>query len=231
MDQQPASSIRPARRSPPDTAHAGQAVYTPAFLALYDWYVLGLSNTWAWRCPTRYLQTWYDQHVSANHLDVGVGTGYFLDHCHFPSPSPAITLLDMNPATLRTASRRLHRYRPRTQEANVLQPLQLEGRGFDSIGLNFLLHCLPGSFAEKGVVFAHLKPWLNAGGVMFGSTILGKGVRRNGLARALMAFYNKKGIFSNLEDDKAGLERALADHFHQHQIHIRGCVALFSARD
>ncbi len=29
---------------------------------------------------------------------------------------------------------------------------------FDSIGLNFLLHCLPGTLREKAIVFDHL-PW------------------------------------------------------------------------
>ncbi|MGJ0512633.1 hypothetical protein [Methylocystis sp.] len=32
--------------------HAGQAVYTPNMLAIYDVLVLGLSNRWIWKCPT-----------------------------------------------------------------------------------------------------------------------------------------------------------------------------------
>jgi hypothetical protein len=67
--------------------------------------------------------------------------------------------------------------------------------------------------------------------VIFGSTILGRGVPRNVLARSLMAFYNKRGIFSNWQDDPDGLERALAGQFRQHRLRIIGCVALFAARD
>jgi hypothetical protein len=232
MEQQPASvpAIAPAAARD-EAVYAGQAVYTPTLLSFYDWFVLGFSNRFAWQCPSGYLLSLYNRFVSANHLDVGVGTGYFLDRCRFPSASPTITLVDLNANSLEATAGRLARYRPRTQRANVLEPIDLGGARFDSIGLNFLLHCLPGSFATKSIVFQNLRPLLNEGGVMFGSTILGRGVPRNVLARSLMAFYNKRGIFSNLQDDADGLERALAGQFRQHRLRIQGCVALFAARD
>ena len=55
-----------------------------------------------------------------------------------------------------------------------------------------------------------LCPYLASDGVLFGSTILGRGVRHNLLGRRLMRLYNRKGIFSNLEDDQRGLEQGLA---------------------
>ncbi|HZM07834.1 MAG TPA: hypothetical protein VFC11_05185 [Methylocella sp.] len=60
----------------PEQIAAGQAVYTKRMLGIYDWLVLGLSNRLIWRCPTQGLVAHYDRHVTANHLDVGVGTGY-----------------------------------------------------------------------------------------------------------------------------------------------------------
>ena len=69
---------------------AGQAFYTDRTLPNYDLRVLTLSNPLIWRCPTSRLLRFFDTHVSANHLDVGVGSGYFLDHCIFPSPQPRI---------------------------------------------------------------------------------------------------------------------------------------------
>jgi len=89
---------------------AGQAVYTRRNLALYDVVVLGLSNRLIWRCPTSRLLAHYNQHVSANHLDVGVGTGYFLDHCHFPAPDPPITLMDLNADALAYTAQRIARH-------------------------------------------------------------------------------------------------------------------------
>jgi hypothetical protein len=63
-------------------------------------------------------------------------------------------------------------------------------------------------------VFSHLKPLLDPkGGVIFGTTILGKGIRRNFLAKALMHAYNAKGIFANLDDNAADLENILKANF------------------
>ncbi len=209
---------------------AGAAAYSPRMLRLYDLLVLRISNPWIWRCPTRRLLAWYDEHSSANHLDVGVGTGYFLDKCRLPGEAPRLALLDLNANCLAAAAARVARYQPRCFTANVLEPIELDVEKFDSIGLNYLLHCLPGSLAEKAVAMRHLARLLNPGGVMFGSTILQGGVRRGWAARRLMALYNRKQIFSNTDDDLAGLERALADHLTETTLRVVGCVALFAGR-
>ncbi|HKE16674.1 MAG TPA: hypothetical protein VKB80_17495, partial [Kofleriaceae bacterium] len=93
----------------------GQAVYTPLVLSVgYDLAVLRLSNPLIWRCPTPRLLRMYDEHVSANHLDVGVGSGYYLDRCTFPSASPRLALMDLSSHSLEHAARRVARYRPET---------------------------------------------------------------------------------------------------------------------
>ncbi len=209
---------------------AGQAVYTPRTLALYDWFVLGVSNRFVWRCPTPRLRAHYARHVTDNHLDVGVGTGYFLDKTSFPSCTPRVALMDLNEHALAHAARRIERYAPETHVRNVLEPIVLDGPAFDSIGASYLLHCLPGTIATKAVAFDHLGALLNPGGVLFGATLLQGGVRRNRAARGLMALYNRKGIFSNASDDLDGLTRALGDRFDDVAIEIVGCAALFAGR-
>ena len=97
--------------------------------------------------------------------------------------------------------------------------------------MNYLLHCLPGNLRDKAVVFKNLAQWLNDGGVLFGSTILGKGYEKGFSARVLMDFYNGKSIFSNLDDDLEGLEKALKQNFKNVDIQIEGCVAIFTARE
>jgi hypothetical protein len=67
-----------------DQVLAGQALYTRPMLAVYDLAVLGLACRCLWGCPARHILELYDRSVSANHLDVGVGTGYFLDRCRVP---------------------------------------------------------------------------------------------------------------------------------------------------
>jgi len=204
-------------------------VYSRWTLRLYDLYVLRLSCRLAWRCPASALLAQYDAHVGASHLDVGVGSGYFLDHCRFPVPRPEIVLLDLNDASLAFAARRIARLEPRTCRADVLEPLALTER-FDSVGLGFLLHCLPGDMAGKGRALGHLAAVLKPEGVLFGSTVLAADVRHNRLGAALVDVYNRKGIFSNRGDSLAGLRAALDASFTDVSITMRGAVALFSAR-
>lgn len=65
----------------PLSTEAGASVYSPAVLKLYDWWVLGLSNRFAWECPTKtVLLPFFKEHIGQRHLDVGVGTGFYLAH-------------------------------------------------------------------------------------------------------------------------------------------------------
>jgi SAM-dependent methyltransferase len=213
-----------------EQVEAGQAVYTKSVLASYDLLVLRFSNRFIWRCPSKRLLALYDRHVTANHLDVGVGTGFFLDRCGFPTARPRLALMDLNANCLEVAARRLARYRPEVYRANVLEPVRIETPRFESIGLNYLLHCLPGTMRTKGAVFRHLKALLTPGGVLFGATLLHGGVQRNWAARRLMALYNAKGIFTNEHDDLEGLKTVLSDHLTSVMVEVVGCAALFSGR-
>ena len=213
-----------------EQARAGQAVYTRRTLALYDCVVLGISNRLIWKCPTPRLEAHFQRHLSANHLDVGVGSGYFLDRCRFPTAQPRVALMDLNPASLAHAAQRIARYRPETWRGNVLEPIDFAGAAFDSVSINYLLHCLPGSIADKAVVFDHLKPLMRPQARLFGATLLHGGVPRSPAARGLMALYNRQGIFANRNDDLAGLRRELQRRFREVELQVVGCAALFSAR-
>jgi SAM-dependent methyltransferase len=213
---------------PADPAYAGQAVYTPAMLRAYDTVVVRVSNTLVWRCPAAAILGQYDRHVGGAHLDIGPGTGYYLARCRFPGPAPRLTLLDPNPAVLRFTGDRLWRYRPARHAADALKPIGLAPASFESVGLSYVLHCLPGDLGTKAVVFDHVLPLVRDGGVVFGTTILGRGVRHNRLARTLLRVYNRKGIFDNLRDDREGLERALAARFVRYEVEVTGAVAFFA---
>lgn len=207
-------------------SQAGVAVYSPLTLRLYDAWVLGISNRYAWGCPTgEVLLPFFRQHVGRRHLEVGVGTGYYLAKADLPADTE-VTLLDLNPASLTAARARLGRL-ARTLRHDVLEPLDAAVGPFDSIALFYLLHCL----AQKGRVFAQLAPVLAPGGVVFGATILGDAAGHNGFGQRLMTLYNRKGIFGNAGDTLADLERELRRHFGQVELRQVGRVALFSARE
>ena len=67
-------------------------------------------------------------------------------------------------------------------------------------------------------------------GVPFGSTILGRGVRHNGLAQRVIAVYNRRGIFTNLDDDLEGHEQGLAAGFADVDVQTEGSATMFTAR-
>lgn len=209
---------------------AGQSVYNPFSLFIYDFLVLGISNHFIWQCPTKQILELYNQNITPNHLDVGVGTGYFLDKCNFSSPQVRLGLMDLNINSLKAAAKRVARYTPEVYEHDVYQPIDIEIESFDSIGMNYLLHCLPGNMMTKAEVFKNLNQVLNAGGKIFGSTLLQGGVERSTLAKKLMGYYNAKKIFTNVDDDLDTLEKILGDHYPEHSVSISGCVALFWAR-
>ena len=213
-----------------EQVEAGQAAYTRRELATYDFIVLRVSNRFLWKCPTQRLMLHYNKHITANHLDVGVGTGYFLDRCQFPSPTPRVALMDLNPDSLEVASHRIARYKPETYRRNVLESISLDSAKFDSVGINYLLHCLPGTIDSKSAVFDHLRALMNPNGVIFGSTRLQGGVRRNRFAKHQMDVYNKRGTFSNQCDDLEGLKRVLAQRLGDVSVEVVGCAALFAGR-
>jgi hypothetical protein len=208
----------------------GQQVYTPLVLRAYDLLVLGFSNRFAWQCRSGKLLEQYDRNVGRRHLDLGVGTGWFLDRCKWPVEQPDITLLDLNENSLSKAALRLRRYAPKTVRANVLEPFPVGNARFESAAANYLLHCLPGRIdAKTGTLARNVYPYLEPGGVLFGSTILSRGVPHTRIGRRLMQIYNEKGVFSNADDDERGLERGLASVFKDVEIEVVGAVAVFAA--
>ena len=205
---------------------AGHRAYTPLTLGAYDWFVLGLSNRLLWRCPTAELLHHYQRNVGRRHLDIGVGTGYFLDKVRWSVPQPDVTLLDLSIHCLHAASARIARVAPKTVLANVLDPLPPMDP-FDSVGLSYVLHCLPGCIDQKAVVFDNLKPVIRAGSRLFGATIVQGCADRSLAAQTVLNFYNRKGIFSNADDTLEALELELNRRFDHVEIRLIGTVALF----
>lgn len=208
----------------------GQALYTKQFLAMYDQLVLGFNCPYVWRCPSRHMLKLYNKHVSANHLEIGVGTGYFLDHCKFPIANPRLVLIDLNPNSLEKCKICLERYNPESYRMNALELDKAKLRKFDSVALTNLLHCLPGTMKTKGVVFENINKLLNPGGVVFGSTLLYKGVKKSFLAWYFMNLFNILGVLTNKQDDLEGLKQNLEQHFSESSVKVIGSIALFWAR-
>jgi SAM-dependent methyltransferase len=191
--------------------------------------ILGFYGSVVWRCPTSRLVKQYWEYVGHSYLDVGPGTGYFLEHARLPYDAQ-ITLLDPNSDVLAHAARRLTRRHPSAIQADVLQPLPLTtGERFDSAALNYVLHCLPGPQARKAAAVDNVAAVLKPGGVLFGATVLGDTGPHTWLSRAVLRFVNSRHIFDNLFDTEDGLRDLLEASFASVEIDVIGSVAVFTA--
>jgi ubiquinone/menaquinone biosynthesis C-methylase UbiE len=163
----------------------GASFYSPTILKLYDFGVLGLSNRFAWQCPTKtVLLPFYKKHLGLKHLDVGVGTGFYIARANL-TRSHQVSLLDLNENSLRAAAAQVKQAKVRTFMRDVMQPSsEPADTGYDSVSLFYLLHCLPGTMDDKETAIANLKRYMSKDGVLYGATILGDEGAHNPIGNA-----------------------------------------------
>ncbi|WP_437727732.1 class I SAM-dependent methyltransferase [Sorangium sp. So ce861] len=225
-----ARDTSPAREGGPALTAFGSSTER-ALWRLYDLWVPTIASEHLWGCPSERILDLYRQHTSADHLEAGVGSGYFLDRCAFPVADPSLTLLDVNRSAVDVSLDRLRRYRVTGLVASLLEPLPLPGSAFGSVGMNYVVHCIPGALRDKmDAILGHLLPCMKDGGVLFGTTVLGKGVRHNAAGGPFAAAMQRLGIFKNQDDDLPGLEAALKRHVSDYAIEPVGRTAVFIAR-
>ena len=212
-----------------DPAYRGQSDYSPMLLRLYDPLVLGPIARFVWRFPVNERTNYYPGNIRPNHLDVGPGTGYFLEHSGLPDGS-RVTILDPNPNVLRHVKRRLVRMDVTAVEADILKPLPVTGP-FDSVGLSMVLHCLPGPMERKAAAIENIARVMAPDGVLFGGTVLGRSARHTRLGRAILWAFNRRGAFGNLDDTEVGIRDILGRSFKNVEVKTYGGIATFVATD
>jgi ubiquinone/menaquinone biosynthesis C-methylase UbiE len=208
--------------------NTSQRYFNPVLLSLYDIVVYRFVSRFIWGCSTELLIQRYDNNVSQNHLEVGVGTGYLMDNCNPKNIS--LDLMDLSSSCLRKSSKRLRRYSPAIIRHNILETPIEEDKRYDSIGINYVMHCVAGDYTAKGVAFGNLKKLLKYNGVIFGAAVLHTD-QSSGVARTFMNLLNRIGVFNNANDRLEDLEQALKIHFKHVIIDIRSSVALFVVSD
>jgi ubiquinone/menaquinone biosynthesis C-methylase UbiE len=212
-----------------DPNYKGYRGYNRFMLTIYDPWVLGFMSRAVWRVPIAPYVERYRRNLGRRHLDVGPGTGYFLEKAA-PSEGTEITLLDPNPNVLVRCSRRLEKMHPTTVQGSVMKPLPVQG-SFDSAALSFVIHCLRGPMDNKATAIRNIAAVLEPGGVLFGGTVLGLEEHHTPQARLFLKGANKIGDFDNLGDTGDGLRRILEESFETVEVEVGGSAATFSARN
>lgn len=206
------------------------AIYTPFTLTFYDWWVYSVAVR-IMQCPPQEFFTFYELNVSEHHLDIGVGSGSFLKHCLRQNLLERVALMDLNPTCLDVTEKALRPLPVKKYQADMLKPFPMQGERFLSVGLNFLLHCVPGSIREKGVVFEQIKQVLAPDGLVFGSTAIYQPGARFIATRFLFDRYNQMGAFNNREDTQEDLQQVLGNLFEHVELVREGAVVFFRASD
>lgn len=208
--------------------------FDPSYvLSIYDAWVLGFCNRFAWRCPTeQVLLPFYLENAGLNHLDVGSGSGFYPAHMTV-GQERVIDLMDNDDGALLTAAARVGAVHKQTSihayRHDARMPFFAK-RKYDSIALFYVLHVVPGGMAEKTKVIANLKRHLSDDGVLYGATILGDTAQHNPIGKKLIRAYNSDGTFHNRDDAIGALRSALCRHFHDVRLWEKGAVAMFAAR-
>ena len=89
---------------------------------------------------------------------------------------------------------------------------------------------MPGPVERKAALFRNMRDHLSREGVLYGTTVLGRGVTHNWFGSYLMKAYNRSEIFGNLEDSEEGFAAALRENFEEVETWVEGVVMLFTAR-
>ncbi|KAK8214437.1 S-adenosyl-L-methionine-dependent methyltransferase [Phyllosticta capitalensis] len=240
MDAAPKSASSSSDKPSGDFLH-----FPTGILSFYDILILGIYCPYVWGCPastelTAFLNSRIATAISRSSprpcriLDIGVGTGYFLERAPLEDVKE-ITLLDINAECLDAAASRAQKAHPHIEcakvQANFLEPIAAEKLGgqFDIISLGLLLHCLPGPPARKADALVRLRDLLTKDGVLFGFTIIGKDATHSLMAKALLWFHNTIGVFDNYEDGVASFVKPLEEAFETVNWRIVGSMLLFEA--
>jgi hypothetical protein len=204
--------------------------YSKIGLRLYDPLIVNVVAPHVWGCSPEVLVDHYREHVTSNHADIGVGTGYFLDRCGFGSANPRLALIDLQPNCLAYTAHRLSRYRPHTYVRDVLRPMgEIAGGPFDSIALGGIIHCLAGDLTQKSKVFDTIAPLTKAGTRIFGYTLVHDGVQDRFRRVLVHPLLNGLRVIDNKNDHLSDLRRELDARFINCQVELIGGMALFSA--
>ena len=207
--------------------HDATKAYTRPVLGVYDTLIMGLLARTVWRCPPALFVNYYHTIVSANHAEIGVGTGYCLDRCR--ADIGRLALIDLNPNCLDYAGERLARHAPTTHLRNVLEPVHVTAEPFDTIAIGGVLHCLPGTMHDKGRVFDNLRPILKRDSVVFGYSLISDAGALGPAAIAAREVLNRLRFVNNKLDTCDGLRHELAARFDEHVVTRVGAIAFFIA--
>ena len=224
---------------------------------LVDVLIWGFNSPFLWQITQEDIQSLYKSNISKYHCEIGVGTGLLLSR-DVSNVCKSVNLIDLNENSLSSCDKRIQSTYLNRRDGNdsdsmpdisklvadIIVPLEeesslktLKGK-FQSVGANFLFHCLHGStLREKVIAFHNCATLLDPkDGVFFGSTILGKEMLHDKtnagqIAMQVLTNFNQSGVFGNLGDSMEDLECILKEIFDDVEVWRVGYCGMWAARN
>lgn len=234
---------------------------------LDDALVWGFNSPFLWRISQEDVSSLYRANVSRRHCEIAVGTGLFLSEIFPSTKEITLLDINENCLRVCEERIKNAYHRTNNEDENVTPPdisklvvdimepppspgedkdhnvkdqssnlMPIRGK-FQSVGVNFLFHCLHGSnLHEKADAFRNCASLLDPeDGVFFGSTILGKEMlddenNAGETAMSVLRVFNDVGVFGNLGDSLEDLDGILRDIFDDVDVRRVGYCGVWTAR-
>ena len=195
-------------------------------LHYYDRFVNQFNCKYVWKCSPDKIFNIYNQNCSKYHLEIGPGTGYFLKNSNLNSTIHELTLIDINDQILDYSMKNL---KSEYSNINALNYNLFTDKipdhiKFDSVGINYVLHCIPGDLQKKIDTLIH-----NLGDnnyKLFASTVICDPLHISIIAEYELMLLNSLGIFNNNNDTYQELQEYLENNKFKYNLHKEGYVAI-----
>lgn len=194
----------------------------------YDRFVNEINCNHVWKCSKNNIINNYCANVENKHLEIGPGSGFFLKKENIGVNLDQLTLVDVNSTILKFSKKNLE-----SEHSNVNSlvydlfryeiPTNIE---FDSVGINYVLHCIPGNLQTK------LDSLISNLGDnkynLFGASVICDPLHMNPIAEYELMFLNAFGIFNNNNDTYEELNEYLNNKNYNFSLKKQGYVAIFN---
>ena len=195
-------------------------------LFAYDYLVNDINCNFVWKCNQHKIIEHYDSNVTNNHVEIGPGTGFFLQNRQYNT----LQLIDINKDILVNANENLKENSEKIQTYchNIFSSSSLHINPSRSIGLTYVLHCVPGKIENNLNDLIQNIQFNNY--TLFGASVVNDSKETNMFAETELLWLNRLGIFNNENDTYSGLREYLEASGLEYNLRLEGYVAIFDIK-